>query len=112
MIAGVMPRKDVCAIPRAEAETLLKDAEPMWRAFWFHMHLVAKNLREFAVGLGEISDDVFAYHVSGQKNDVSRWVREVVGDAPLAAALDGAFTREAAARLVAERVAELERALA
>ena len=62
----------------------LKDVEPRWRSFWFHMHLMAKNLAEFAAGLGQISDDVFVYHVSGQKNDLSRWVSEVVGDSELA----------------------------
>ena len=51
------------------------------------MHSMAKNLEEFAAGLGEISDEVFVFHVSGQKNDLARWVREVVGDAVLAAEL-------------------------
>lgn len=93
------------------ARLYLQDADPLWRAFWFHMHLMARNLREFAVGLGEISDEVFAYHVSGQKNDLSRWVQEVVGDSELALALARVKTKEEAAALAKARVAELETSL-
>jgi hypothetical protein len=94
------------------ARQYLRDVEPLWRAFWFHMHLMAKNLREFAHGLGEIGDDVFAYHVGGQKNDLSRWVREVIGDAMLAAELDQVHTKEEALAATKARLEELERAAA
>ncbi|HSD12787.1 MAG TPA: hypothetical protein VLC10_04475 [Patescibacteria group bacterium] len=97
-------------LDREVAEMYLKDAEPLWRAFWFHMHLMAKNLIEFSAGLDTISDEVFAYHVSGQKNDLSRWVQEVVGDAALAHALADVTTKEEAASIVRDRVAELKRA--
>jgi hypothetical protein len=93
------------------ARTYLKDVEPMWRAFWFHMHLVAKNLEEFAQGMTQISDEVFAYHVSGQKNDLAKWVQEVIGDSTLAAQLAIVTSKDDAARLVAERVAALKSAL-
>lgn len=107
-----MHRKNVCSVERTDAEMFLKDVEPMWRAFWFHMHLVAKNLEEFAAGMTTISDDVFAYHVSGQKNDFERWAREVIGDAALANNLEGVATKEDAARIVAARLKELQSALA
>lgn len=107
-----MPRKNVCAVERADAEMYLKDVEPMWRAFWFHMHLVAKNLEEFAEGMTAISDEVFAYHVSGQKNDFERWAREVIGDASLANELEEVATKEDAAHIVAARVKELKATLA
>jgi hypothetical protein len=100
----------VCAVNAEEARAYLADVTPMWRAFWFHMHLVARNLREFAAGLTEISDDVFAYHVSGQKNDLARWVREVIGDATLAAELDRVRTKEEAAAAAQARLAALEAA--
>jgi phosphate uptake regulator len=93
------------------ARAFLKDVDPMWRAFWFHMHLVAKNLEEFAAGLTQISDEVFAYHVSGQKNDLAKWVQEVVGDSALAALLATVASKEEAARQVADRVAMLKSAL-
>lgn len=92
------------------ARMYLKDVEPMWRAFWFHMHLVAKNLEEFGAGVGTISDEVFAYHVSGQKNDLSRWVIEVVGDSDLGSRLATVKSQHDAAATVQARLAELRAA--
>ena len=92
------------------AREYLRDVDPMWKAFWLHMHLVAKNLEEFGDGLAAITDDVFAYHVSGQKNDLSKWVHEVIGDAVLARDLMGVTTKEQAAAVVRARVAELKKA--
>src|SRR5688572_11583043 len=100
--------KQKCGVEPEAAVMYLKDAEPLWRAFWFHMHLMAKNLREFGEGLGTISDEVFAYHVSGQKNDLSRWVGEVIGDATLADDLRTVKDQHQAAAMVRDRVAELE----
>jgi hypothetical protein len=94
------------------AKVYLRDVQPMWKAFWFHMHLVAKNLDEFADGLTQITDEVFAYHVSGQKNDLAKWVQEVIGDAVLAQWLTGVTTKEEAAAAAARRVVGLKEALA
>ncbi len=89
------------------ARMYLRDVEPMWKAFWFHMHLVAKNLEEFSEGLRDITDEVFAYHVSGDKNDLAKWVHEVIGDPLLARQLSEVASKEAAADIVARRVAAL-----
>ncbi len=102
---------NVCAVSKEDAELFLKDVAPLWRAFWFHMHLMARNIEEFGAGLATISDDVFAYHVSGQKNDLARWVREVIGDAELAKELDGVTTKEAATAAVRGRLTELHMAV-
>ena len=93
------------------ARHYLRDIEPKWKAFWFHMHLMAKNLEEFAEGMGGISKKVFDYHYSGQKNDFAGWVQEVVGDSVLARKLKGITTKEEAAKDCLERVSELKRAL-
>lgn len=90
------------------AREYLRDVTPMWRAFWLHMHLMAKSLDELGNGLAAASDEVFSYHVSGQKNDVAGWVREVVGDSHLARTLAYVRTREDAARIVRERVEALK----
>ena len=92
------------------AREYLRDVEPMWKAFWFHMHLVAKNLEEFAVGLSSITDEVFRYHTSGQKNDLAKWVQEVIGDSVLARELSSVVSKEEAAEIVRTRVATLRRA--
>ncbi|MEK9152525.1 MAG: hypothetical protein AAB692_04110 [Patescibacteria group bacterium] len=90
------------------AREYLRDVEPMWRAFWFHMHLTAKNLEEFAAGLPKIDDATYNYHVIGQKNDLARWIREVIGDSVLARHLSEAKSKEEAAIMVATRVRELK----
>ena len=90
------------------ARRYLRDIEPAWRRFWFHMHLMAKNLEEFAMGMGEISDEVFDYHCSGQKNDLAAWVQEVVGDSALARHLESLSAREPMAAACRARVAELK----
>lgn len=93
------------------AKEYLANVQPMWKAFWLHMHLVAKNLAELGEGLATISDDVFAYHVSGEKNDLARWVHEVIGDTHLARQLQHAKNQQEASRLVLERVSELRSVL-
>jgi len=90
------------------AAGFLKDVDPLWRAFWFHMHLMAKNLPEFAEGLDAISDDIYDYHVSGHKNEIARWVQEVIGDGELGRALMDVPDRKAAAQIVRTRIAELK----
>jgi len=99
---------DMLAIDPATAQGFLKDVDPLWRAFWFHMHLMARNLAEFAEGLEAIDDAVYDYHVSGHKNEIARWVQEVIGDAELARALTDVPDHRQAARLVRERIGELK----
>lgn len=91
------------------ANEYLRDVEPMWKAFWFHMHLTARNLEEFAEGMTQIDDDIFRYHASGQKNDFARWVREVIGDSVLARELSSVGSREKATGMIRRRVDELMR---
>lgn len=95
------------AIDPTTAQGFLNDVDPLWRSFWFHMHLMARNLTEFATGLDEISEDVYDYHVSGHKNEIARWVQEVIGDAELSRALTDVPNHGEAARLVRERISEL-----
>ncbi len=97
------------AITKETAEHYLRDISPMWRAFWFHMHLYAKNLVEFSAGLEEIENGIYLYHAEGHKNDFSRWIREVVGDGALADKLEKVRTRVEATEVTKRRVAELQK---
>lgn len=97
------------SISQEIAKEYLRDVEPMWKAFWFHMHLTAKNLEEFAEGMTRINDDIFREHASGQKNDFTRWVREVIGDSVLARELSSVDSKEEAAGIIRTRVGELKR---
>lgn len=93
------------------ARHFLRDIEPRWKAFWFHMHLMAKNLTEFADGMADVTEEVYRYHCSGQKNDFVGWIQEVVGDAELARRLRSVAGKEEAARVVQTRVKELQTTL-
>lgn len=75
-----------CTSPES-ARQYLRDVEPMWRAFWLHSHLVAKNLTEFVAGLEAIDEEVYRFHQVSHENAMSSWVQEVVGDSVLAEAL-------------------------
>ncbi len=97
-----------CINPEA-ARAYLADVQPLWRAFWMHMHLMVKNLDELSVALSAIDDDIYRYHAVSHEHQLARWVQEVIGDSTLAAMLRTATSREQAAELVARRVEELHR---
>lgn len=93
------------------ARHYLRDIDPPWKGFWFHMHSMARNLSEFAEGMEDITDEVYDYHNSGQKQDFAAWAQEVVGDSLLARKLLAVSGKEEAAKVVQERVVELKKAL-
>ena len=95
-----------CTSPEA-ARQYLRDVDPMWRAFWFHPHLVAKNLTEFVAGLEAIDDNVFRYHQEGHENALASWVQEVIGDSTMAEALREAKDRAGAVTITKMRLKEL-----
>ncbi|MFH2062935.1 MAG: hypothetical protein ABIJ46_02155 [bacterium] len=94
---------------RETAEQYLSDVEPAWRSFWFGPQLMARNLEQFSAGLDRIDDQTYDFHVRGHERQLSRWMREVVGDGALADELDRVRTRDEAAAVVRQRVAELRR---
>lgn len=53
------------------------------KSFWFCDGQVAKNLRELVSILEKMPPNVFDYHVNNNKNDFSRWVADVFGQATL-----------------------------
>jgi len=95
-----------------EAKRLLMEANPAWKAFWFHNGPVARSLKQLSETLPKVKADVFNHHVNAIKNDLAAWVRDVIGDKQLAGDMAKAKTQTAAADLVANRVAELEKNLA
>jgi hypothetical protein len=78
---------------------------PAEKEFLSHDGKVLKNLEELKIALREMSDETFAYHVTPDRNDFSKWVQEVVGDYELTTQLRIARTRVEAFEAVAKRVA-------
>jgi len=85
------------------AELWLRDV-PQDKVFWFHDGRMAKNLYELATTLQGMPEETFQYHATGDKNDFSNWVGDVIGDVTLANQLQEATTQATAARKVETRL--------
>ena len=70
---------------------------------------VYRNVRDLEAGLERMRDDYFAYHANPEKNDFSKWVKDVIDDGYLAAQLAACRTREEALEVVTKRLARLEK---
>lgn len=95
-------------VPKPDAKKLLSDVAAD-KLFWSNDGQVFKNLKELERGLANMSDAAFSYHANDQKNDFARWVKDVIGDDKLAQDLMRAKARPQANKLVADRVAFLQR---
>jgi hypothetical protein len=91
--------------PRKRAAgAVLADAPPD-KCFWVNCGPILRNLRELGDALANgISEEQFAYHVVGDRNDFAVWVQDVLGDVACAEALRRARTRQAALRAVDARL--------
>jgi hypothetical protein len=74
------------------------------QCFWVNNGPVLKDLKELAEALKMISEEQFAYHVSGDRNDFASWVNDILRDATCAKALRGAKNQSAAQKAVAKRL--------
>jgi hypothetical protein len=72
---------------------------PPDKAFWVNGGPVLTDLQQLRDALaGDISDEQFVHHVTGDKNDFAQWVEEVLGDTRCAQALRRARSRTEALR--------------
>ncbi len=69
------------------------------------------SLEDLADALRIISDDIYNYHVTHERNDFATWVRDVFNDLTLAARLYAAKNRFDAADKVEERIEFLRKRL-
>ena len=97
----------IVKISKEEAKRRLGDV-PDEKRFWCHDGKTIKNLRELGKALNDMSDETFHHHSGGERNDFSRWVREVVGDGKLANDLSKAKSQIQASQAVAKRISFLE----
>ena len=97
----------IVKISKEEAKRRLGDV-PDDKRFWCHDGKAIKNVRELRKALTDMSDETFHYHLSGGRNDFSKWVREVVGDDKLAGDLGKTKSRIQASKAVADRISFLE----
>ncbi len=109
------PAMPVVAMPqaatKAEAEKSLARV-PVEFPLWASDGLVLMSSRDLADALVNMSEETFAYHHNEVKKDFANWVRDIIKDEVLAKDLDKPLTREAAGKIVSERVAFLSTVLA
>ena len=97
----------IVKISKEEAKRRLGDV-PDDKRFWCHDGRNVKNLRELRKALIDVSDETFHYHSGGERNDFSKWIKEVVGDEKLANELSKVRSRIQASQAVAARISFLE----
>jgi hypothetical protein len=95
-------------IPKEKATRYLGDVAGD-QVFWCYDRSVFKNMRELRDGLANMSEETYAHHVSSNKNDFSRWVKDVIKDEKLALDLQGSASRGEAAKRVGTRIAQLSK---
>lgn len=57
---------------------------PCEQCFWVTDGRVLSNLVELRDALASMSDDVFMYHVTKERNDFADWIEHVLNDSELA----------------------------
>jgi hypothetical protein len=88
---------------KEQADKLLAKV-PEEYVFWCHDGHTFRDMQELAEGLVALSDDIFAYHVNSERNDFSKWVKDVIRDEKLASDLATATNRTQAAGYVKARL--------
>ncbi len=66
---------------------ILSDAPPE-KCFWFRNGTIVKNVQELPVVLENLDEETFFYHVNNEKNDLARWVHDVIEDKELANSIE------------------------
>ena len=92
---------------KLDAARILADVDGDKR-FFCQDGRVIKNLTELVDGLTDMTEEVFRYHVTSEKNDFSNWIRDVFGDEKLAGELNNVSTPQEAAKIVKERVVSFQ----
>lgn len=73
-------------------------------SLWIINGNIVKSLRELLKQLKRMNDDVFRYHVNKDRNDFYKWVKEIIGDFPLARGVKKAKNRHRVIKLIKQRI--------
>lgn len=92
-----------------DAKRVLSDVPEHYMAFWFNSGRIAKNIYEFLSSVESCPEEVFEYHVNGEKNDFARWVYDILGDDVLSKRLTGETNQKKMALKIRKRIKELEK---
>lgn len=73
-------------------------------SFWVNNGPILKNIKDLIDALKGMSEEMFAYHVSAEKNDFAAWAENVLKDNVLARNLAKSKTLKAAVKAVENRL--------
>jgi hypothetical protein len=100
-------KRKTAVLEKTEEERKYLARVPEEFVFWNNDGSIFRDINELKEGLARMSDQTYAYHANAEKNDFTKWVRNIIGDEKLAKDLESATNREQAARIVDERYASL-----
>ena len=92
---------------KEDAQRVLKHVSEEKR-FYCHDGKILNNLYELENALEKMHHACYTHHVTNEKNDFARWVREVLGDDKLSNDLKKAATQKEAYVLVKDRIQWLQ----
>lgn len=95
-------------VTKEEAQRYLGNAAPE-QCFWVNNGPILKNLEDLSNFLQEMSSEIYNHHVNGEKNDFSRWINDVIGDAKLANDLLSSKNKESAVKKIRSRLNSLKK---
>jgi hypothetical protein len=92
---------------KEDAQRVLRSVPDVKR---FHCHDgdIFNNIYELKAALGKMRSAAYHHHVTEEKNDFARWVREVLGDDKLSGDLAKCAEQKEAFRIVADRITWLQ----
>ena len=93
-----------------EAKRTLSSTPPE-KAFWVNNGPVLKSVIELATAAKKLTDRQFMHHVNKTKNDFAKWVGEVISDSELAKRICKVKTKEDLAKVVTDRLKQLQKML-
>ena len=88
---------------KEDAQRVLRHV-PEEKRFHCHDGSIFNNIHDLKTGLERMHQPAYHHHVTDDKNDFARWVREVLGDDKLSREIAAAPDKGEAARVVAARI--------
>lgn len=92
---------------KEDAQRVLRSV-PDVKRFYCHDGEILNNIYELKAALGRMHSPAYRHHVTDEKNDFARWVREVLGDDKLANDLAKCQEQKEAFQTVVDRIAWLQ----
>jgi hypothetical protein len=92
---------------KADAQRVLRHV-PDEKRFYCHDGKILNNLYELKNALEKMNHACYIHHVTDEKNDFARWVREVLGDDKLANDLGKVTSQKEASLFVKDRIVWLQ----